>query len=289
MLGVPLGEERGASLALSVDDPGAPRELIEAVVRTAAAVFEAASVSDRARGHEDRRAALRRRVGSCRARRSRSASPGRPRDRWCDRRGRRPEAIPNCARDPRFAGDVAGEIGYMPVTMLVAPLRGSPAASAPSRSSIGATATSTTPETCHADGVCGAGGSRAGVRQSDRWKAGAARPTPGQRCQRSPARSIVKLLSVGTARGSVCRNGCFGARRKAADHRHVRRPVAVRRRRVQPRRRNRRSRGRWRRQQGRGRSVRARLRGARDRDRQRRLAHVAMGLGGVHGAGSSSG
>lgn len=43
-LGMPLGEH-GASLTLSVEDPGVPRDLIEALVRTAAAMFEAASVS----------------------------------------------------------------------------------------------------------------------------------------------------------------------------------------------------------------------------------------------------
>ena len=44
-LGMPLGEHRGASLTLSVEDPGVPRDLVEALVRTAAAIFEAASVS----------------------------------------------------------------------------------------------------------------------------------------------------------------------------------------------------------------------------------------------------
>ena len=33
-----------------------------------------------------------------------------------------PEAVPSCANDPRFARNVAGEIGYMPISMLVVPL-----------------------------------------------------------------------------------------------------------------------------------------------------------------------
>jgi hypothetical protein len=126
LLGVPLGEERGASLGLSVDDPGAPRELIEAVVRTAAAVFEAASVSialaDSQTGElryvavwgAVAKEVLGVRVPAGHGIVGATVTSGMP------------EAIPDCARDPRFAGDVAGEIGYMPVTMLVVPLlRGS--------------------------------------------------------------------------------------------------------------------------------------------------------------------
>src|SRR3954471_10792025 len=44
-LGAPLRESKGASLARSVEEADAPRSLIEAVVRTAAGIFEAAAAS----------------------------------------------------------------------------------------------------------------------------------------------------------------------------------------------------------------------------------------------------
>jgi len=121
-LGMPLGEKRGASLALSVDDPGAPRELIEAVVRTAAAVFEAASVSialaDPGTGElryvavwgAVAKEVLDVRVPAGRGIVGAAVASGLP------------EVVPSCANDPRFARNVAGAIGYMPLTMLVVPL-----------------------------------------------------------------------------------------------------------------------------------------------------------------------
>jgi hypothetical protein len=121
-LGMPLGEQRGASLALSVEDPGAPRALVEAVVRTAAALFEAASVSialaDPKTGElryvavwgAVAKEVLDVRVPAGHGIVGAAVASGLP------------EAIPSCAGDPRFARNVAGAIGYMPLTMLVVPL-----------------------------------------------------------------------------------------------------------------------------------------------------------------------
>ena len=121
-IGMPLGAQRGKSLALSVKDPGAPRELIEAVVRTAAAVFEAASVSIALVGPETgelryvavwgavAKEVLDVRVPAGQGIVGAAVASGVP------------EAVPSCALDPRFAKHVAGEIGYMPLTMLVVPL-----------------------------------------------------------------------------------------------------------------------------------------------------------------------
>jgi hypothetical protein len=122
-LGMPLGELRGASLALSVENAGAPRELLEALVRTAAAVFEAASVSIALADPETgelryvavwgavAKEVLDVRVPAGHGIVGSAVATGAP------------EAVPSCANDPRFARNVAGEIGYMPLTMLVVPLQ----------------------------------------------------------------------------------------------------------------------------------------------------------------------
>ncbi len=122
-LGMPLGEQRGASLALSVEDAGAPRELLEAIVRTAAALFEAASVSIALADPDTgelryvavwgavAKEVLDVRVPSGHGIVGAAVANGLP------------EAVPSCANDPRFARAVAGAIGYMPLTMLVVPLQ----------------------------------------------------------------------------------------------------------------------------------------------------------------------
>jgi Protein kinase domain/GAF domain len=121
-LGMPLGQGRGASLTLSVEDPGAPRDLIEALVRTAAAIFEAASVSIGLMNPDTgelryvavwgavAKEVLDVRVSAGQGIVGAAVATGDP------------EAVPSCANDPRFARSLAGAIGYMPVTMLVVPL-----------------------------------------------------------------------------------------------------------------------------------------------------------------------
>jgi tRNA A-37 threonylcarbamoyl transferase component Bud32 len=122
-LGTRLAPAAGASLARSVETPGTPRTLLEAVVRAAAGVFEAASSSlallDRSTGELVYEAAwgagareilgirLDRGVGLAGA----VAASGQG------------EAVPDCRADPRFAAGVAAGTGYMPGTMLVVPMR----------------------------------------------------------------------------------------------------------------------------------------------------------------------
>jgi signal transduction protein with GAF and PtsI domain len=120
---MPLGEQVGASLTLSVEDPGAPRELIEALVRTAASIFEAASVSIALADPDTgelryvavwgavAKEVLDVRVPAGHGIVGSAVANGLP------------EAVPSCANDPRFARHLAGEIGYMPLTMLVVPLQ----------------------------------------------------------------------------------------------------------------------------------------------------------------------
>jgi serine/threonine-protein kinase len=121
-LGSPLGPSEGAPLVLSVARPRAPRELLEGIVRTAAGVFDAASASvalaDRASGELVYQAAwgagAKEIVGVRLARGEGIAGA-------VIETGA-PEVVPDCASDPRFAAEIAGETGYVPNTMLVVPL-----------------------------------------------------------------------------------------------------------------------------------------------------------------------
>src|SRR3954447_5158014 len=122
-LGAPLQESKGASLALSVEEADAPRSLIEAVVRTAAGIFEAAAASialvDRVTSELVYQAAwgagareivgvrLPPRVGIAGA--VVEAGDG--------------QAVPECRSDPRFAAQIAAGTGYVPHTMVVVPLK----------------------------------------------------------------------------------------------------------------------------------------------------------------------
>ncbi len=122
-LGRPLGTLGGASLARSVETPDVPRSVIEAIVRTAAGVFDAAAASvaltDEATGELVFQAAwgagaaeivgvrLPRGVGVSGA----VAVSGEP------------AVVPECRDDPRFAAAIAARTGYVPNTMLVVPLR----------------------------------------------------------------------------------------------------------------------------------------------------------------------
>ena len=121
-LGSPLESTAGTSLALSAAGSPASRRMMEAVVRTAAGVFEAASVSialsDEATGELVYQAAwgagaseivgVRLRQGEGLA--GSVVSSGQA------------MVVPECRTDPRFAERVARGTGYIPNTMLVAPL-----------------------------------------------------------------------------------------------------------------------------------------------------------------------
>jgi serine/threonine protein kinase len=121
-LGPPLAITRGESLALSIEQPAAPRSLMEAVVRTAAGVFDAAASSiafiDETTGELVYQAAwgagaseivgVRLPPGTGIAGSVAETGEG--------------QAVPNCRNDPRFAARIAAGTGYVPYTMLVAPL-----------------------------------------------------------------------------------------------------------------------------------------------------------------------
>jgi hypothetical protein len=121
-LGRPLREPHGASLALSMDRPDVPRSVIEAVVRTAAGVFDAAAASvaliDEVSGELVFQAAwgagAREIVGV-------RLPPGEGVAGSVAVSGE-PAVVPEVRDDPRFAEAVAARTGYIPNTMLVAPL-----------------------------------------------------------------------------------------------------------------------------------------------------------------------
>jgi hypothetical protein len=122
-LGAPLKDSRGASLVLSLPSPGAPRTLIESVVRTAAGIFEAAAASialvDRTTSELVFQAAwgagAKEIVGV-------RLPPGVGIAGSVIDTGEG-MAVAECRSDPRFAAQIAKGTGYVPNTMLVVPLR----------------------------------------------------------------------------------------------------------------------------------------------------------------------
>jgi hypothetical protein len=122
-LGTPLARGAGASLALSVAGPAAEGTLLEAIVKAAAGVFEAAAASialiDPTTGELVYQAAWGASAAEIVGVR---LPPGAGlagsvigRDEG--------EAIPDVRNDPRFAAQIAAGTGYVPHTMLLAPLR----------------------------------------------------------------------------------------------------------------------------------------------------------------------
>ena len=122
-LGKPLGTGRGASLALSVDQADAPNSLIEAVVRTAAGIFEAAAASialvDQTSGELVFQAAWGAGASEIVGVR---LPPGMGVAGAVVESGEG-QAVPECRTDPRFAARIAAGTGYVPHTMLVVPLK----------------------------------------------------------------------------------------------------------------------------------------------------------------------
>jgi hypothetical protein len=122
-LGRPLRTETGVSLAVSMDNPDASRTLLEAVVHTAAAVFEAAAASislvDETTGelvYTSAWGAGAREIVGVRL------PPGVGIAGGVVTSGIG-EAIPDSRTDPRFAASIAAGTGYVPYTMLVVPLQ----------------------------------------------------------------------------------------------------------------------------------------------------------------------
>jgi hypothetical protein len=122
-LGAPLRTQTGVSLAISIDNPDASRSLMEAIVHTAAAVFEAAASSicliDETTGelvYQSAWGAGAREIVGVRLPTGTGITGGVVETGVG-------EAIPDCRNDPRWAARIAAGTGYVPFTMLVAPLR----------------------------------------------------------------------------------------------------------------------------------------------------------------------
>jgi tRNA A-37 threonylcarbamoyl transferase component Bud32 len=121
--GRPLGASAGVSLARVVEQPGMPRTLMEAVVRAAAGVFEAAASSlallDLASGELVYEAAWGAGAGEIVGMR---LGPGVGVAGAVVASGHG-EAVSDCRADSRFAAGVAARTGYVPSTLLTVPLR----------------------------------------------------------------------------------------------------------------------------------------------------------------------
>ncbi len=120
-LGAPLARG-GESLALSVEQPAAPRTLMEGIVKTAAGVFGAAASSialqDRTTGelvYQSAWGAGAHEIVGVRL------PPGAG-IAGIVVAGGEPEAVADCRGDERFAARIAEGTGYVPYTMLVVPL-----------------------------------------------------------------------------------------------------------------------------------------------------------------------
>lgn len=121
-LGAPVEAVGGASLALSAGG-GAIDKLLEAIVHAAAGVFDAASASiglvDEVTGELVYRAAW----GAAAAEVVGVRLPPGAGLAGAAVAAREGIVVPDCRSDPRFAAQVAAGIGYIPRTMLIAPLR----------------------------------------------------------------------------------------------------------------------------------------------------------------------
>jgi Protein kinase domain/GAF domain len=121
-LGGPLRPGTGESLALSVEQPAAPRQLMEGIVRTAAGVFEAAAASialiDRTTGeliYQSAWGAGAHEIVGVRL------PPGVGISGGVIASGE--GVATECRKDPRFASQIAAGTGYVPYTMLAVPLK----------------------------------------------------------------------------------------------------------------------------------------------------------------------
>jgi hypothetical protein len=126
-LGERLSTSAGQSLALSLEKTAGPRSLIEAVVRAAAGVFEAAAASialtDRPTGELVYQAAW----GAGAKEIVGVRLPAGVGIAGSVVAGAEGIAVPECRNDPRFAAQIAAGTGYVPNTMLVVPLKSSEA------------------------------------------------------------------------------------------------------------------------------------------------------------------
>src|SRR3954463_13750601 len=123
-LGLSLAEEQGDSLAVSaVDRPDVPPNLLEAIVKTSAGVFEAAACSialvdpvTKELVYQASWGAGAKEIVGVRL------PPGKGLAGSVVESGEG-LAVPDCRTDPRFQAQIAAGTGYVPYTMLVIPLK----------------------------------------------------------------------------------------------------------------------------------------------------------------------
>jgi len=121
-IGVPLTGDRGHSLAQSLGRPSTRRKVMEAIVRTAAGMFEAAACSIALTDPKTGELVYEAAWGA-----GASEVVGMRLPKGVGLAGAVVESgdgvfVPECRKDPRFARQVAAGTGYVPYTMVVAPL-----------------------------------------------------------------------------------------------------------------------------------------------------------------------
>jgi hypothetical protein len=121
-LGPPLSRSRGESLALSIEKPAAPRSLMEAVVRTAAGVFDAAASSIAFVDETTRELVYQSAWGAGASEIVGVRLPAGTGIAGSVADTGEAQAVPNCRTDPRFAARIAAGTGYVPYTMLCVPM-----------------------------------------------------------------------------------------------------------------------------------------------------------------------
>jgi signal transduction protein with GAF and PtsI domain len=121
-IGVPLTADRGESLAQSLGRGTARRRVMEAIVRTAAGMFEAAACSVALSDPQSQELVYEAAWGA-----GASEVVGMRLPPGVGLAGAVVASgegvfVPECRKDPRFARQVAAGTGYVPYTMVVAPL-----------------------------------------------------------------------------------------------------------------------------------------------------------------------
>src|SRR3954465_3968334 len=116
-------EREGASLAQSLAETAAPANLIEAVVRTAAGVFEAAAASIALIDRTTTELVFQAAWGSGASEIVGVRLPPAVGIAGAVVAAGEGQAVPECRNDPRFAAQIAAGTGYVPHTMVVVPLK----------------------------------------------------------------------------------------------------------------------------------------------------------------------
>ena len=122
-LGAPLLERTGASLAQSLETEDVAANLIEAVVRTAAGVFEAAAASIALIDRTTQELVFQAAWGAGAKEIVGVRLPPGVGIAGAVVASQEGQAVPECRSDPRFAAQIAAGTGYVPHTMVVVPLR----------------------------------------------------------------------------------------------------------------------------------------------------------------------